>query len=67
MIILWCVQWYVWDRIRERCTKGNVMIGVRYVHETLKLGYVSKCYGYERSIKTIWSQSIDKRIWLGSE
>ena len=39
-----CVQWYVW----EGCTKLNVMIGVRYVHETLKLGNVSKCYGYER-------------------
>ena len=53
MIILtvWCVQWYVWDMIWEGCTKRNVMVEVRYVHETLKLGYLSKCYGYERLIK----------------
>ena len=46
------VQWYVWDRIREGCTKRNVTIGVRYVNGTLRLGYVSKCYGHERLIKT---------------
>ena len=40
-------------------------LNIRYVHETLKLGYVSKCYVYERLIKTIWSRSIDKRIRLG--
>ena len=51
--------------IREECTKRNVTIGVRYVHEILRLGYVSKCYGYERLIKTIWSRSIDKIIRLG--
>ena len=67
MIILtvWCTQWYVWDRIREGYTKHNLTIGVRYVHETLRLCYVSKCYGYERLIKMIWLGSIDKRIRLG--
>jgi len=39
--------------IREGCTTRNVIIRVRYVHGTLRLGYVSKCYGYERLIKTI--------------
>ena len=51
IITVGCVQGYVWDRIREGCTKRNVTIGVRYVHETLKLGYILKCYGYERLIK----------------
>ena len=31
--------------IREGCTKRNVTIGVRYVHETLRLGYIPECYG----------------------
>ena len=48
---VWCVQWYVWDIIREGCIKRNITIKVRCVHETLRLGYVSKCYGYERLIK----------------
>ena len=45
IIMVWCVQGYVWDRIREGCTKRNVTIGVRYVHETLRLGYILECYG----------------------
>ena len=45
IIMVQCVQGYVWDRIRERCTKRNVTIGVRYVHETLRLGYIPECYG----------------------
>ena len=40
-----CAQGYVWARMREGCTKWNVMIGVRYVHETLRLGYIPECYG----------------------
>ena len=51
IITLQYVQWYVWDRIWEGCTKQNVTIGVRYIHETLRLGYILKCYGYERLIK----------------
>ena len=40
-----CVQGYVWDRIQEVCTKRNVTIGVKYVHETLMLGYILEWYG----------------------
>ena len=40
-------------------------LNIRYVHETLKLGYVSTCYGYERLIKMIGSRSTDKKIRLG--
>ena len=29
-------------------TKRNVTIGVKYVHETLGLGYIPKWYGQER-------------------
>ena len=29
------------------------MVGVRYVHETLMSGYVSKCYRYTRLIKRL--------------
>ena len=66
MIILTvqCIQWYVWDMIRKECKKRNVMIGVRYVHETLKLDYVSKCYGYEKIDKNdmvtidLWKNAI---------
>ena len=43
-----CVQGYVWDRIQEGCTKRNVMIGVKYVHKTLRLGYILEWYEWER-------------------
>ena len=48
IITVQCVQGYVWDRIREGCTKRNVTIGVKYVHETLRLGYKPEWYGQER-------------------
>ena len=38
IIMVQCAQGYVWDRIREGCTKRNVTIEVRYFHETLRLG-----------------------------
>ena len=46
-------------------TKRKTTIEVKYVHETLRLGFVPKFYGYERLIKTIWLGSVDKRIRLG--
>ena len=42
---VWCVLGYVWDRIREGCTKRNVTIVIRYVHEMLRLDYIPECYG----------------------
>ena len=51
IIMIQCVQGYVWDRIREGCTKRNLTIGVRYVHEMLRLGYIPECYGYGRLMK----------------
>ena len=45
IVVVQCVQGYVWDRIREGCIKRNVTIEVKYVHETLRLGYIPKWYG----------------------
>ena len=45
IIMVRCGLGDVWDRIREGCTKQNVTIRVRYVHETLRLGYIPECYG----------------------
>ena len=45
IVTVQCVQWYVWDRIQEGCTKRNVTIGVKYVHEALRLGYIPDWYG----------------------
>ena len=45
IIMVQCALGDVWDRIPEGCTKQNVTIGVRYVHETLSLGYIPEYYG----------------------
>ena len=35
----------------EKDAQRNVTIGVRYVHEMLRLGYIPECYGQERLMK----------------
>ena len=45
IVVVQCVQGYVWDRIREGCIKRNVTIEVKYVHEMLRLGYILEWYG----------------------